>query len=491
MRSSVWVRNGTAGLLLYFSCLGLYAQPTESPDSRTEGKPQQPVTIDPGENRPDEQFQTLLFGRPLTIGGAYEVQPRYEDNYRLTDDRSDELAGIDQELKIELLYRLNDTAVLFLQGKAFYEADLYSARDDKEFVEGIGWSQSWLFLDHIFDSDFSLQVGRQKFADRRQWWWNDELDALRLYYQYGSVHAELATAEQLVVKSSDELDIDAAREDLFLLLGDVIWRWADKQEVGLFYLSQFDHSEVEPVGALVDDDRDDKSDAELHWVGARAFGKFKVRYVGKLAYWLDAAMVTGRDTVRDFNDAGGNRRRVDAVVESDVLGWGVDAGIRWRLPLPFDPNLSLGYARGSGDTARNDSGDTAYRQSGLHRNRVRFEGEQRFFYYGEVLRPELSNLEIWTAAAGVPIFSQSSIDLLYHRYAQVAPTPGLKDTKLDRDPTGQSGDLGEELDLIVSLDEWKHVQAQFVAGAFRAGNAFGAASGETSGVVQLKLRYSF
>jgi hypothetical protein len=470
-------------------------QPQESPTSEStngrEEETKKPLTIDPGEKRPEEQFQTTLFGRLLTIGGQYEVQPRYEEDFELDDNEADDLAGIDQELKAELFYNIADSAALFLQGKVFYEADLYAESGEREQISGIGWSQSWLFFSRVFGSDFNVQIGRQKFADRRQWWWNDEVEAFRLDYLHDDIHAELAVAEQLVVKSSDDDGIDPLREDLFLILGDAIWTWAEKQELGVFFLTQFDHSKTESTGEIIEEAREDDSDANLLWVGGRAFGKYKWKGVGKFFYWLDIATVIGEETAINFEDADPGRLRADNLETRDVLGWGLDVGLRWRTKLPFEPSITIGYARGSADSNPNDGVDTAYRQSGLHRNRVKFDGEQRFRYYGELSRPELSNLEIWTVAIGVPLFEYSSIDLLYHYYNQVHPAPFLRDTKLDAKPTGLNGDLGEELDLVISLDEWEHFQVQFVAGLFRAGDAFGPSSGETAGTVFLKLRYSF
>jgi hypothetical protein len=471
------------------------AQPVDAPTPATaderDDESKEPLTIDPGEKRPKDQFRTTLFGWPLTIGGQYEFQPRYEEDFALDEDEPDDLAGIDQEIKVELFYNIADSVALFIQGKAFYEADLYAESGEREYIRGVGWSQTWLLLSHLFGTDFNVQLGRQKFADRRQWWWNDEVDSFRLDYLRDDIHAEIAVAEQLAVKSSDEEGIDPVREDLLLVLGDAIWTWAEKQELGVFFLSQFDHSKTEGPGEIIEEASEDDSDADLFWVGGRAFGKYKRKGVGKFTYWLDIAAVLGEETAINFEDADPGRLRVDNLETRDIRGWGLDVGLLWRTKLPFEPSIAMGYARGSADSNPDDGVDTAYRQSGLHRNRVKFEGEQRFRYYGELLRPELSNLEIWTFAIGVPLFESSSIDLLYHNYNQVRPDSFLRDTKLDAEPTGLDSDLGEEVDLIVSLDESEHYQTQFGAGLFFSGDAFGPLSGETAATLFLKLRYSF
>ena len=40
--------------------------------------------------------------------------------------------------------------------------------------------ETWLYMSHLFGSNFSLQVGRQNLREPRSWWWDKDLDALRL-----------------------------------------------------------------------------------------------------------------------------------------------------------------------------------------------------------------------------------------------------------------------------------------------------------------------
>ena len=54
-----------------------------------------------------------------------------------------------------------------------------------------------------------------------------------------------------------------------------------------------------------------------------------------------------------------------------------------------------------------------------------------------------------------------------------------------------SGDLGEEVDVVISLDEWKHFQVQLTGAVFRAGDAYGELSGNTSAMIYAKIKYIF
>ena len=86
--------------------------------------------------------------------------------------------------------------------------------------------------------------------------------------------------------------------------------------------------------------------------------------------------------------------------------------------LGFADNQTFGVAFGSGDNNRRDGVDRNYRQSGLQDNNARFAGVTSFKFYGETVEPELSNLLIGTAAIGVRPTPRSSVDLVYHYYAQ-------------------------------------------------------------------------
>jgi hypothetical protein len=451
----------------------------------------EPVRIDPGEKRPADQFRTDLFGRPLVIGGRYEIEPRYTMDRRLDPRRADDVANVDQDLQIEMYYRWSPAVSAFLQASAFYNTDVY-AEDRKPGEEGgVQLKQAWLFLNRLFDSDFSLQLGRQRFADRRQWWWNEELDAGRFYFATDGVFAELAIAQEISSKRTDQGYLDPLHKNVLRILGDVAWQWDEKQSLSLFVLSQLDGSRTQTVGETVYQERSDVRDADLTWVGARAMGKTKLLDKVKFGYWLDAAVVAGRETTLGFDDIDDRLTRVESRARKDVLGWGLDIGLTWYSKLPLEPYFTLGYARGSGDSDPNDGTDRSYRQSGIHNNKVKFSGSQRFRYYGELFKPELSNLDIKTVAVGVPLSEESSIDLLYHHYEQAVPARTIRDTRIRANTTGESGDIGDELDLVLSLDEWEHFQVQLVGSAFRAGNAYGELAGKTSAQFFATVKYSF
>ena len=225
------------------------------------------------------------------------------------------------------------------------------------------------------------------------------------------------------------------------------------------------------------------------------------RSMGTLSYWADGAIVDGRETFLDYGrvrtetdetrivvDLRGNeilvplrKNGVDLSERHGVHGWGMDLGLSWQTPLPGQPTLTLGYALGSGDSRgkdeskqdRQEAKDRSFRQTGLQDNNGRFSGVDRFKYYGELLDPELSNLQIGTAALGFRIWEKSSVEILYHFYRQDHPAKFLRDAGIRRQPAGRKRGIGREIDVVIGIEEWEHVEIELIGAAFRAGPAYG------------------
>jgi hypothetical protein len=444
------------------------------------------------DKRPEDQKTVNLFGRPLTIGGEVEVVLRSKKDFELDPSEKDDVARLDFETELELFYQLSDKNAAFFETKASAEKEVHreddrDLRSDEELERG----EMWLYLGKLFDSDFSLQLGRQDFEEFREWWWDEDLDAIRLYYDGGPWQWELGIAEELTRVSTDEDRLDPEQEDVRRLLGRATWRFAEKHRLEFFLLDQRDLSFTHQEGQVIDRRDEDESDADLTWFGARAIGRWNVHRAGNVYYWLDTAVVRGDEILIDFDDAGSGLRIADETEKHDVRGWGLDLGVTWQTRLSWRPSFSLGYAIGSGDSNPDDDTDRNFRQTGLQDNNGRFRGVNRFRYYGELLRPELSNLHILTASFGFPIWKDSSVEIAYHRYRQDRAADFLRDGEIDADPLGIDKDIGEELDIVVGLENWKHVELEFVAAVFRAGDAFGSLSGETATNVILKFNYNF
>src|SRR5205085_12446452 len=123
---------------------------------------------------------------------------------------------------------------------------------------------------------------------------------------------------------------------------------------------------------------------------------------------------------------------------------------------------TLGDAFGSGDHGSTTGTDEGFRQTGLQNNNDKVGGPTSIRYYGEVVDPELSNLGILTAGIGYELAHKTAIELLWHRFRQDEAATFLRDTNLDRSPSGLSKDIGEELDLVLGTKAYSGLQLELV-----------------------------
>lgn len=452
--------------------------------------PQNPLSLSrqQGDKRPEGQFQTRLFGRSLTIGGEVELRPELRDNLDLDPDADDEFTRVGQKIELEAFYEINSRLYAFGEAKFRSQQDRFE-NGGRNRESGLERAESWVY--YIFPNNmFALQAGRQSFKDKREWWWDNDLDAIRLHFERGPVRGEIAIAEELAGLGPNA-PLDAEDKDVSRILGNVSWRWAERQQIGVFWLQQDDNSDLPEVGSLFAPDDEDETDADLNWLGIRARGRVKIKPFGRFYYWIDVARVDGDERVFDFDEAVDGLRVVDDVSEFSIAGTAFDLGVTWRTDLPGELSVTLSYARGSGDNDFDDGHDRSFRQTGLQDNNGKFRGVDRFRYYGELFRPELSNMEIATLSVGRQILTDSSVEVVYHQYRQIDLLNRIRDSRININPTGLDTDLGQELDFVLGLEEWDHWEFELVAAIFYSGKAFGNRSDELSYAAIAKINFNF
>ncbi|MGK2942922.1 MAG: alginate export family protein [Immundisolibacter sp.] len=475
------------------SGLTLLGVPVEVPSGAVKNLYGASLTRRPDERRPSDQFSAFVLGRPLTIGGELKTQSRYLKDLALNPQKLDDVARIDQELQIEVSYPLNDRALVFLEGKVLYEAEVYAQDKSRKFERSLERGEMWLYLDQLFASNFSLQIGRQNFYEPRSWWWDQDLDAVRFHYNTLDWHAELSVARELGDVATELDRNDPQREDVLRVLGHTAWRWARNHRLDAFFLYHDDRSERQRVGELVTKEREDPSDATLIWAGGRLSGELDFAQHGEVDYWIEGAAVRGHERLLDFDRVSGrpDRRVVDSRAKRDVSGWAFESGVSWQAELPARPTLTLSYAFGSGDRNPGHGADRSFRQTGLQGDKARFGGVDRFRYYGELLNPELSNLHIPTAAVGFSFWDASSVEFLYHHYRQVHAADFLRNGRVRSGPDGRSTDIGQEFDIVLGLEDWEPFEIEAVVSAFRAGAAYGSLAGNMAYAFFLNVDYNF
>jgi hypothetical protein len=220
-------------------------------------------------------------------------------------------------------------------------------------------------------------------------------------------------------------------------------------------------------------------------------GAFDVGAGHYLGYWVDAASVWGHDRIVDYEDVSSSRSEAGEITHRDVNGWGVDAGLNWMLPGALEPRIFAGYAFTSTDHTPASGSDRTFRQTQLQDNEAGFGGVEHYPHYGLLLEPELSNLRVLTLGTGISLLEGSSLDLVYHWDRLAAPAEELRDSLLEVELNGEDRDLGQEIDLVLDLEEWTRLELHFGVAALRAGRAFGEDHGKWAYGGFALVKYAF
>ena len=446
--------------------------------------------------RPPEPFTTDVFGHPLTLGGEYEldlsyVRRRVLDGDGAQPDPQHDQFLLEHGLELEAFYTLGAPLSLFAQIAVEQDEDLLAHTVDSVSDTFVEREEMWLYSENVLGSHVNIDLGRLDFEDDRRWWWDADLDAVRLEYEQESFDLTLALAQELGPSRSDQSFIEPEHENVLRVIGEASWDVQPNHSLQGFFLYQDDHSGRERVGEQVSEERGDDSDARLTWLGARGIGIFELGSPGLLGYWLDAAWVRGTERLAQLSEPSGGKVTVEQVTRRDVNGWGVDAGLNWLLPFAYEPRLFAGYAYGSGDPDPDTGDDHSFRQTGIEVNEAGFGGVERFDHYGFLLEPELSNLGIVTVGVGLSLLRSSSLDLVYHNYRLVDPADTLRGSRLEFELNGEDRQIGDEVDLVLALEEWERLELEFVASGLRRGSAFSDGPGSWSAGGLFSVRFAF
>ncbi|MDQ3207488.1 MAG: alginate export family protein [Gemmatimonadota bacterium] len=301
------------------------------------------------------------------------------------------------------------------------------ANGDRELA--IELQQAYLQLSSRGGGTYSVQLGRQRFKDRREWIYDAELDGMRFRYDTKALDMEFSlTRGHEPGRGSQDEPVNALSLEADL-------KPASQIRVGAYVLRR--GREAGGRGRTV-------------LLGLRSSGDVAPDF----EYWAQLARLGGwEDSLR-------------------LQATGLDAGVTYQPDVPLRPALTIAYAYGSGDHDPEDGRDGTFRQTGLQGNQDRFAGVTNLKYYGELLDPELSNLAIATVGLGVRPTRRSSVELILHDYYQPTPSTGLRDANVSADPSGRHQDIGREIDLVMGCREIRDVTLRLVLGWFRPGRAF-------------------
>ena len=362
----------------------------------------------------------IKIGDKISVGGKVNLKFDIRNNSEDLDSNiGDTLSRFETQVSAAGLINPLPNIDIYAEGRF---TDLQLIEDEFDVGEektDVELRRAYIHWRDFTEQHFDLQVGRQRFKDDREWIYDDNLDAFRVYYKPGKFSAELSVSSILI-----DLEDDRDKTVNYVLYSQY----------------EYDKKEMFALFGVVRQDRDGIDDTYTFgasWRGRPLNNRNKI--------WIDNAVFIGRNRDKEWKQ-----------------GYGVDAGFSKSFKLPLRPNFTIASAFGSKD----------FRQTGLEDNNARFKGSTNFKYYGEVFDPELSNLFITTLGIGIKPHKKKSLDLVYHYFYQVEKRDRLVSPDIEPDPTGESRDIGHEIDLILGASITEYVKVAFVGGLFFPGSAF-------------------
>lgn len=437
----------------------------------------------------DRPLTVPLFGRAVELTGYWEFTTESREELDLDRTRARNRRIDEHELKLSARTRPTADTEVLLQLVGLHEYRRTQGSTPAQYTPALERGQAWIQFERLAALPLTLQVGRVALVEPRAWWWDEDLDAARLRYDRGDWRIETGLAKELARVSSADDGIRPEVAGIARWFGQASWTWAPRQSLQAFWLVARDRSGSPARGSrFADDDAIDPSDLNATWIGLRAVGQWRPPGDLRLSYWADTALVRGREAVTAFDD--GDAPRAEGTRERRVRGHAYDIGAALAFPGALRPTLSISRAEGSGGERSADL-DANFRQTGLQENKARRGGAKRMALYGELLRPELSNLAVTSVGAAIRVANRSSIELVAHHYRQRVAAGTLVGTRLSTAPRGLSPDIGREYDLKFAWREWRQVELTFTWGRFLPGDAFAANRRTAAQLYELGLAVSF
>jgi hypothetical protein len=395
----------------------------------------------------EQQVRPLRVGDAITIGGRIESSFVDRSDFDLRRSRPDRNERVDSQLQVLAIAALSPSFEANAKVSTDQRVSVLDQRGPAPMQSEFRVEEMYLTIHDPGGLRMTAQVGRQRFRDAREWLFDDYLDAIRIKTDLARWTFDVAVAQALFPPG----EADREARDAQHLLASATTR------VGPAALNAF-----------VIHRRGDLSGATPTWIGGTLSGHLTTQ----ARYW---SLVTIRR-----GQAGSVR----------LGGWAADLGTTWQAPLRAHPSVTLAYAAASGDDRPNDGVDTAFHQTGLNDNKARFGGLKRFAYYGEALRPELSDISIFTVGGAAMPWRKGSIDVIYHRYVRRSDGRWTGAKAVHAAATGGARHLGDEIDAVVVSQAIRGLDLSLIVGLFRPGAAF--PQGRSSAIVwRPQIRFYF
>ncbi len=434
-----------------------------------------------------------------------------EENPDLTTDNENNKDSLSTQLQVTAGARINEHLSGFISARGLNINGDSGFEDDTGETETIDDAflelrQLWLRYANIAQiAPLYLQVGRQRLREPRALWWNSDNDLVKLAYEGTVLSGFIAAGEDTrSYRAGSDNDFRKDDENRFRTLGELSWQYKYDHFLEGRFAYEKDHSGTEPAGSFIRADNRDDEDLQALWVGPRLTGTYipDRSWMRVIKYRADIVGLVGEvDEIRStrVNDS---TRQVTGSVNRDLRAWAFDGNVILLPGIFGNPALTFGYAFGSGDDDPDDGKDNAFRQTGLEGNssRTGLERKQQR-NYGEVLRPELSNLHIASAGASIPISDHSDVGLTWFYYRLDEKATDLRSDGITATMNGRNRSVGQAADLILNVGIKEElgiappminaIDFRFVAGSFFPGDAYDVTGDDNIYRIFTELKFRF
>lgn len=398
------------------------------------------------------------------IGGSLELELQQAEGQDVAAEQGATSAlpvrdsgRIGAELTLDLEHKFTDAtefvARLNMRSRQYSEDNLNN--DDEEF----SFRLERFYLEQNFsDETYRWRLGRQSIDDAMNTIIDEDLDGVRFTLDRGDVEFDVSLSQQDLVEASS---FDRANE-----IANVYVTLEFKPRKRTVWMPYVLYRDQLPFGQ--------EPTQQTAWYGLQGI----VQPSNNWRYWLHAAAQDGEENSDDET--------------RQLGGFMADIGLSLIIDNDYKPTLTFGFAHGSGGSNQTENRDERFRQSGLHSNDFRLNNKNRFRYLGEVVDPEITNIQILTLGLGAEFGNQWEADLALHTYTQVELETGnrLRGSDLEFETNGLSDDLGVAADFVVSFEPTSNLNLQATAGVFEPGEAFNA-NQEMAWIGSLELEYDF
>ncbi len=352
-------------------------------------------------------------------------------------------------------HTLSDNLLFDIDIRAIYEyINFKNISDTNAYIE---LKRLSLEVPIVFNTPLSAKIGRMSVRDKRTWWYDNQLDMLKLFYNTTLFSWDLSAGGRLSDEHANAGDQRVSSKGSKYLIAHLDYHY--------YYNHHFESF------ATYEDNGQDKNEIEnmniyskLSWLGFRALGEFNKKF----HYWVDMAYVNGKTQSLQYESDDNNIPTPAGIKDIAVSGFGFDTGGIYKSDY-F--GFGFGYAYGSGDS-NDKSSQNIFLQPNISNNKTTMIGTTRYRYYGEMLDPQLSNINIISLYAGLHLYDNLWLEGNYHKYTQQVASSQLRASNLPIQTNGTNKDIGQEVDFILGGKFKNRTEGQLILSGFFRGDAF-------------------